>query len=260
MLEEKNNEENIVNEEQVVQVEESVASTDEHEGTGEAVNAASPAQEQVKDDSDSIQAKNFKALRQKMAAIERERDELAQQVRKQQVREEVPVVGDDDEDLVIDIAPDDLAEGKHLSKVAKKIKKLEEQLKSYQKNTVTLTAEAKLKNEFPDIETVVSAENIQTLRDMYPEIAETISSNNDLYTKAKAAYTVIRKLGIHSSQDYSAEKQLAQKNMAKPKPLASVSPQQGESPIARANAFANGLTPELKAQLRKEMEEATKMM
>jgi hypothetical protein len=35
--------------------------------------------------------------------------------------------------------------------------------------------------------------------------------------------------------------------------MASISPQQGDSPLTKANAFANGeLTPELKAQLWKE--------
>ncbi len=47
-----------------------------------------------------------------------------------------------------------------------------------------------------------------------------------------------------------------QKNASKPKPLASVNPQQGDSPLSRANAFANGLTEELKDQLRKEMSES----
>ena len=37
-----------------------------------------------------------------------------------------------------------------------------------------------------------------------------------------------------------------------------MSPQQGDSPLSRANAFANGLTPELRVQLIKEMEEARK--
>jgi hypothetical protein len=53
-----------------------------------------------------------------------------------------------------------------------------------------------------------------------------------------------------------ADKLRAQKNAAKPKPLASVNPQQGDSPLSKANAFANGLTDDLKKQLRKEMEDA----
>ena len=55
-----------------------------------------------------------------------------------------------------------------------------------------------------------------------------------------------------------ADKRKAQENSAKPRPMASVSPQQGESPLSHANAFANGLTPELQKQLWKEMQDAKK--
>lgn len=244
-------------------------STDNTQAIDESTGAESltqppvdPTQEEKKQGSpDEIQANNFKAMRQKIAAAERERDEFARRLKEIEanpMRKYEPT--EPDEDLDFNIAPDDLAEGKHLSKVAKKIRNLENQLRSYQQNTVAVTAETRLKTEFPDIEKVVSAENIQTLRDMYPEIAETLNSSNDLYTKAKAAYTMIKKFGIHAEDNYIQDKQLAQRNAAKPKPLASVAPQQGESPISRANAFANGLTEELKAQLRKEMDEAAKMM
>ena len=63
-------------------------------------------------------------------------------------------------------------------------------------------------------------------------------------------------MGIYREDNYSKDRDKAQSNASKPKPLASVSPQQGDSPLSRANAFANGLTDELKSQLRKEMEQA----
>ena len=47
-------------------------------------------------------------------------------------------------------------------------------------------------------------------------------------------------------------------NAQKPRPLTSISPQQGDSPLSKANAFANGLTPELQAQLLKEMKQSMK--
>jgi hypothetical protein len=249
--------EDIVEESNVESVEEE-ASSPETAVQEEAAQVTPPTEPKIKSP-DEIQANNFKALRQKIAAVERERDELASKVNNQSTpRSSAPV--EPDEDLEFNMAPDDLAEGKHLSKVTKKIKQLEAQIKSYQQNTVAITAETRLKSELPDIEKVLSPENIQTLRDMYPEIAATIDSNSDFYTKAKAAHTMIKKLGIHSEDTYIPEKQIALRNSAKPRPLASVSPQQGESPIARANMFAQGLTEELKAQLRKEMDESSKMM
>ena len=80
------------------------------------------------------------------------------------------------------------------------------------------------------------------------------NSSNDLYSTAVSAYTMIKNLGIApKGDDFMVQKAQAQKNAAKPKPLASVNPQQGESPLSKANAFANGLTDDLKAQLLKEM-------
>ena len=38
--------------------------------------------------------------------------------------------------------------------------------------------------------------------------------------------------------------------------MVSINPTQGESALAKANAFANGLTPELKDQLYREMQAA----
>ena len=214
-----------------------------------------PTPEQVQEKEVST-AKNMRALREKSERIERERDAALRQLKEieaQKTMAQAPV--EDDE---INIGPDDLAEGKHLSKVSRKIKKLEEQIKGYQQQTTAVSIEAKLKSAYPDFDTVVSKDNIDTLKDSYPEIAQSLSESQDMYSKAVSAYTLIKKLGIHVEDLYSADRAMAQKNATKPKPLASVAPQQGDSPLSRANAFANGLTEELKVQLRKEMEESRK--
>jgi hypothetical protein len=67
------------------------------------------------------------------------------------------------------------------------------------------------------------------------------------------AYKMIKLLNIHRDTSYDADKLKAQQNLAKPKSLSSIAPQKSESPLSHANAFANGLTPELKDQLVKEM-------
>jgi len=197
---------------------------------------------------ESESEKNFRVMRQRMIKVERERDEALQKLQAQ-----TPVI---EEDYSINLAPDDLAEGKHLSKVDKKIKKLEAQLNQYQQQSSNTNTEALLKSQYHDFDKIVSVENIQLLKEQYPEIAQTLNTSGDLYSKAVSAYTLIKKLGIVPDEQYNADKAKAQANAAKPKPLASVSPQQGDSPLSRANAFANGLTDELQKQLRKEMEQA----
>ena len=49
------------------------------------------------------------------------------------------------------------------------------------------------------------------------------------------------------------DKEKVKTNIYKPHPAASLSPQPGDNPLTRANAFADGLTDQLKEQLRKEM-------
>ena len=64
-------------------------------------------------------------------------------------------------------------------------------------------------------------------------------------------------MGIAPGTTSNPDREQAQRNMAKPRPLASVAASQGnDSPLQRANAFANGLTEELRSQLHREMVES----
>src|SRR5574338_802645 len=173
---------------------------------------------------------NFRRLKEEKERLQRERDELARMIQQQKSTQS--------ED------PDDLADKKY---VKEQFRYLHEQL-----------IETRIKSQYPDFEAVVNNDNIEVLKSTYPELADSLSSSPDLYKKAVSAYTLIKKLGIGSEDSYKQDKDLAQKNAAKPKPLVSVAPQQGDSPLSRANAFAHGLTPELKAQLWKETQEARK--
>lgn len=194
------------------------------------------------------QAKNFRALREKAARIERERDEAMHRLQELEASKATQ-----EEDYSINLGDDDLAEGKHLSKMQKQIKKLEAKFKATEQQSVNAMAEARLKMQYPDFDVIVSKENVESLRLMYPELAHTLNTSTDLYSTAVSAYTMIKKLGINQEDNYAQDRERAQRNAAKPRPLASVSPQQGDSPLSHANAFANGLTDELKAKLFKEM-------
>lgn len=126
----------------------------------------------------------------------------------------------------------------------KKIEKLERE-----------NIEAQLKLKHPDIDDVVSEENIQILIDEHPEVANVLRNTVDLKDKSLAAYKFIKQLGI-AKAPVSPDVERAQKNSLKPKPLASIA--HGNSPLSHANMFANGLTPELKESLLREMVESAK--
>ncbi len=198
---------------------------------------------------------SWKTLREKAERAERRAAELERALLEAQKDSD-----DDDEDLDVNVDDDSLVEGKHLSKVSKKIQHLEKQLRSYEQQTSLSATEVRLKNKYPDFDAIVSVENLESLRSSHPEIAHTIDSSNDLYSKAVTAYTMIKRLGISPQEDiFKHEKEIAQKNAMKPKSLASISPQQGDSPLSKANAFANGtLTEEMKTQLWKEMQQYRK--
>lgn len=204
-------------------------------------------QEQLKA---SAPQESFKQLREKALRAERERDELLRYVQQQQAK--VAPQELDSDDLVI--SPDEIVEGKHLSKVNKSQKKLQEQLVQTQQQLEAMRTETALLSNFPNIKQVCSEENIQILRERDPELAALIDSSPNFYAKAATAYKFIKQLGIDQKETNSVDKIRIETNAKKPRPVASLSPQQGDSPLSRANAFAEGLTDELKSQLWKEMQ------
>lgn len=208
---------------------------------------------------ESPQGMRIKTLRQLKEKAERERDEAVALLNKQQqtsldtardMQQLQPQQSSDEFDIAI--APDEIAEGKHISKMSNEIKALRKQLNEHKQNSTLMTAEATLKIKYPDIDSIVSKENMEILSIQYPEIYATVQSSPDFYNKAAAAYTMIKKLGIHVDDPYQEDKEIAQRNAAKPRPTSSIGAQR-ESALSNANAFAHGLTPELKSQLYKEM-------
>jgi hypothetical protein len=239
--------------------------TDEQEQEPAAGNTPVLVAPEPEPDSDA--KKSFRELSAAKKRAERERDEYLRRIeelermaapRHQEKATTPKEQAEEDEDF--HLGADDIAEGKHIAKVDKraqnKIKALEDRLAKYESKTAEERAEAQLRAKYADFDKVVSRDNIDLLTEAYPELARSLYATNDLYTKAVSAYTLIKKFGIYQESPFNSEKAVALKNVAKPRPLASVSPQQGDSPMTRANAFANGLTDELKAQLRKEMEQS----
>lgn len=189
---------------------------------------------------------NFASLRSGLQKAERERDDLARRLQEKEAEYEV------------DLAPDELAEGRHLSKVTKKIKNLEDQIKTYEQKTYQISVQNQLKSQYADFDTVVNGETIAQLSQSYPELANTLNSSQDLYSTGVSAYTMIKQLGISPNSQLSQDRQRAIANAAKPRPLVSGSHASGASPLSAPNAFANGLTEDLRSQLIREMVEAQK--
>lgn len=94
---------------------------------------------------------SWKMLREKAERAERRAEELERMIYEAQS----PKQADAEEDLNVSVDDDSLVEGKHLSKVNKKIQNLERQLKQYEQQTSLSSAEIKLKTQYPDFDRVV---------------------------------------------------------------------------------------------------------
>lgn len=240
--------------EEVIQVHPALqdnASTGEETASAEPTPAPIEAAPPEKPSHEELQQRNFKELRDRTKQIERERDEAVRQL--QALSAPQP-----EDDYDVKLGNDEIAEGKHLRELAKELKSVKKQFAQYAQETKAVSIETRLKQQYPDIEQVVTEQSINQLREQYPELAATLSASSDDYNKAASAYTLIKKLGIISPDTYNNDKAQAQKNFNKPRPLASIAAQQGDSPLTHANAFANGLTPELKKQLWEQMQQDMK--
>lgn len=217
---------------------------------------------------------NMRALREAREKAERERDEMMrhvmqmqaqmQQNQKQEVHHHEP---EPDVEDFADLDPDALVDGKYLNKLAKQQKQhrkemqtLKEELYKQRTQSSEALVESRIKTQFPDFDKVVSKENVEVLNESYPELARTLRDTTDTYAKAVSAYKVIKQFGIHQEPaPIDHDRVRAMKNAAKPRPLASVNPQQGDSPMSKANAFANGeFTKEMRENSWKEMQAAMK--
>lgn len=188
---------------------------------------------------------NFKQLREVNKQLEerlKKSEDFIQTIAEKQ-QEKTPPESEEE------LGEDDLVEGKHLKKALSKIEKM-----LYQKELDAIPD--KLKNKFENFDQVVTKENLEKLKDSEPELYQTIRSGDDLFSKGVAAYKTIISLG-YAGDEENIMKQKDQVHANHKKPL-SAQAIKGHGALHEANVFANGLTPDLKKQLQKEMAEAVK--
>jgi len=173
---------------------------------------------------------NFKALRQAKKQAERERDELAKKIEELSKSNSNQVSADDD------IYEDDVAQTR------REIKDLKNQWIAQQNQVKTKTIEEKLKSEFPDLETVVNEDNIEVLKARDPNFARIINrapnDPDELYHRAVAAYTLIKKYGIYIKDNHEKDRARVEKNMAKPRPASAAAAKSSEG-LSDFAEFAN---------------------
>lgn len=192
----------------------------------EAVEAQSQPTQSLEQKVQSNDAQNWKKVREENERYKREAEQLKRQLESQR--------GDDE-----------LVEYKQLKQMRMEI---EQQ-----------TLELRLKNKYADFDEVVNKKALDKLAQDDPELAYAIDATPDMYTKAVAAYKMLKAKAVQQEpqeDQFTEEDRSYYENRSKPRSTNSVSPQKGDRPLSQANAFQNGLTKEVKEQLYREMQEA----
>lgn len=241
------NEASVEQEEIVSQDAQAVTPAEESKGAEEKQKAEAFAKKSQDD-----QDRNWKEARRKMQELEKrtkEQEEIIQRLsapKAEKIDDELDKLGD--EDIVTKAQARKLA-AKMAEEIAQRVIKQRE----------ASTVDERLQLKYSDFNQVVTKENIELLKEIEPELAESLGYNPDPYKQGIAVYKLLKKaeIGVPDpmANQSSKEKEKAVKNSQKPVSVNAVTKQ---SAIGNAHMFENGLTKELKASLLKEMREAAK--
>ena len=231
-------------------VEEEISQVDPQTEVADAAQEVQKAEAFANKKSTDDQDRNWKEARRAKQELERkvrEQEELIHRLQKPaqpQIEDDLDKLGD--EDIVTKAQAKKLA-ARMAEEIAQKVIRQRE----------ASTVDERLSLRYPDFAEVVTEENIEQLRQTEPELAESLSHNPDPYKQAVAVYKVLKKAGVETvkAQENSKEKNKAIQNSQKPLSVNAVTK---SSAIGNAHLFENGLTPELKKTLWKEMQDSVK--
>jgi hypothetical protein len=110
-----------------------------------------------------------------------------------------------------------------------------------------------IETEMQDYSQVVTPENVERLKQTNPRLAASLGDVKDPYAQGALAYSYIKSQGIYKENEGANNRQRAMDNSKKPLPVTAAKP---SNALESANAYANGLTPEVKQKLFAEMQAA----
>jgi hypothetical protein len=193
------------------------------------------------------QDRNWRQVRDRIEELERSNSQLTNAVKQQHVKPVMDEVipdwaGVDDEDLLTKKQTMGVAEKVAAEAVRKALQKRE-----YDQ------APKLIEDEMKDYSSVVTPENVERLKQTNPRLAASLGDVKDPYAQGALAYSYIKSQGIYKESDEAGNRQRALANAKKPLPVSAAKP---SNALESANAYANGLTPEVKKQLFAEMQAA----
>jgi len=183
--------------------------------------------------------------------------ELLKQSKSAQTKEERDILEEElsklQQDDLTTVANTEKLFAKHSKPTKKKIDEMEAKLAALEAKL----EEQRIRSKFPDLDEVVTKENIEILTKEEPELAQTLSNMRlGSSEQVSLAYKYIKKFVQPTlKQDDSIEKKKAIENSKKPLSVQAASKQ---SALGNVAAFENGLSKELREQMYREMKQAQK--
>lgn len=169
---------------------------------------------------------NMRQLREQRDQAERRAIEAERQLQQRQQPTEEDDLGVDD---------DALLEGKQLKKYHNRNKGNQQKTQAQIDQINNALSELRLRTKHPDIDTVVTDENLEKLKRVKPHIYRSIMANPDFVDRGQVAHDAITtwiKPEKHAEQDRRLEE-----NKAKPRSSASVGPQPSDTPLTRVGDY-----------------------
>lgn len=224
-------------------VSEAVAQAEESTDAQEAVQET-PEQRRQRNDAEY----NWAEMRRHMREKEREIEELKNQFSSLNKKAQP------EEDELGKLAEDDILTVAQAKKLATKLAR--QTAEALLKEREASTVDERLQIKYPDFMSTVTKENIELLKETKPQLAKSLLKfADDPFQQSELAYEYIKTFVPQRDESMNKDKKKALDNAKKPVSVQSVGK---TSAIGQVHQFENGLTPELKAQLYKEMQQIRK--
>lgn len=192
---------------------------------------------------------NWAEMRRQMREKDRQIEELRDQY--QSINKKAAPQEDDE---LSRLAEDDILTVAQAKKLATKLAR--QTAEALIKEKEASTVDERLNYKYPDFKSVVTRENIEILKETKPQLAKSLLKfADDPYEQSELAYEYIKAYVPQKEESMTKEKKKAEENSKKPLSVQAVGK---NSAIGQAHQFENGLTPELKSQLWKEMQQIRK--
>lgn len=203
-------------------------------------------QEQPQEE-ESIQAKNFRELREqakeyKRMALEQQRLTYAQQQELERIKKALEESQTKKEP---DYTDDEFVERKHLNETRKQLDETKRQFEERLARQEQQLDEQYILAKCPDFYSVVTDDAVDLLQKNHPELASAVQAAGSMRARALSAYKLIKKF-VHEDREQEYEKKKIAENLKKPKPVQ-------QSALTHAHSFEKRMTEKERADFYNEM-------